>query len=303
MAVGVDLRYPSPLRYPGGKGKLTEFVKLLLLENGLSGGDYVEPYAGGASVALALLFEDYVDHVHINDVNPSVAAFWRVVTEQANEFCERIERTPVTVAEWRRQRKVQRDPEADDLDLAFSTFFLNRTSRSGILGAGVIGGVNQTGRWKIDARYEQHALLRRIKKIGRFRHRISVTEMDAADLLQQQIPSSRPTFVYLDPPYYIKGAGLYENHYGHDDHADIAAIVANLDVPWLVSYDRVDEIEAMYRRFRSISYRLRYSAHEHHHGTEVMFFSRGVRIPDVGSPAGVHPRVASQLRLATAGLS
>lgn len=303
MAVGVDLRYPSPLRYPGGKGKLTEFVKLLLLENDLCGGDYVEPYAGGASVALALLFEDYVDHIHINDVNPSVAAFWRTVTEQTDELCNRIERTPVTVAEWRRQREVQRDPAANELDLAFSTFFLNRTSRSGILGAGVIGGVNQNGRWKIDARYEQHALIRRLRKIGRFGHRISVTQIDAADLLQNHLPRGRPTFVYLDPPYYIKGAGLYENHYGHDDHAEIAAIVSNLGVPWLVSYDRVDEIETMYQRFRSISYRLSYSAHEHHHGTEVMFFSRDVRIPDVESPAGVSPSVASQLRLATAGLS
>ncbi len=69
--------FTSPLRYPGGKGMLTNFAKLLISLNKLKGGDYVEVYAGGASIAWALLFDGYVKHVHINDISKPIYSFWK----------------------------------------------------------------------------------------------------------------------------------------------------------------------------------------------------------------------------------
>ena len=126
-------RFPSPLRYPGGKGKVANFIKLLLLENDLLGAEYVEPYAGGASVALNLLFEGFVDHVHINDLDPSIYAFWKVVLDRPDEICQLVRSSPITIDEWQKQRDIQADPDAGELAVAFSTFYMNRTNRSGII--------------------------------------------------------------------------------------------------------------------------------------------------------------------------
>jgi DNA adenine methylase len=260
---------------------------MVLLKNKLVGSEYVEPYAGGASVALSLLFEDYASHVHINDLNRSVFAFWRAVLERTDELCDRIEATPVTVSEWRRQRALQSERVPDYFDLGFSTFFLNRTSRSGIIGGGMIGGRRQDGPWKLDARFNREELTRRIRKISRFRTRITLTGLDAAEYLAKVLPAVERPFVYLDPPYYHKGPGLYENSYGHDDHAEIAAIAQALESPWIASYDFVPPIEALYSSAPQIKYSLNYSASIRQRGSEVMFFGPGLTPPDLPSAANI----------------
>lgn len=287
-------RFPSPLRYPGGKWKVANFLKLLLLENRLTGREYVEVYAGGASVALTLLFEEYASHIHINDVNESVHAFWWAVLNEGDELCRLIESTPVTMYEWRRQREIQAAPDADPVALAFSTFFLNRTNRSGIIGGGVIGGQDQSGPWKLDARYNSEDLIRRIRKIQRSASRITLTRMDAADYLREWPPGTKSCLAYLDPPYFIKGQRLYPNFYEAHDHAEIAELVGQLDVPWVVSYDLVPEICDLYSPHRSIRYALSYSAADRSAGQEVMFVSDGLSIPTVESPANIRTGVVDK---------
>lgn len=245
MSVPAGQRYPSPLRYPGGKGKVANYIKLLLLENDLVGCEYVEPYAGGASVALSLLFEDYADRVHINDLNPSVYAFWQTVLGRTEDLCERVLSVNVDVDEWHRQRAVQEQPQADVFDLGFSTFFLNRCARSGIIRGGVIGGLDQDGPWKIDARFNREDMVRRIRRIARYRDRITVTGLDTADYISDVLPGVDAPFVYLDPPYYVKGEGLYQDFYVQEDHERIAGMVESIDVPWLVSYDSAPSSRCM----------------------------------------------------------
>jgi DNA adenine methylase len=289
LAVAGIERYPSPLRYPGGKAKLANFVKLLMLRNRLVGADYVEPYAGGASVALSLLFEEYASHIHINDLNRSVYAFWRCALDNTDTLCARITEACFDVDEWDRQRAVQSDPDADLLDLAFSTFFLNRTSRSGIISrSGMIGGRHQTGTWKMDARFNRENLVQRIRRVGRFRSRITVSGVDAKDYLVEKLPGLGDScFVYLDPPYYLKGSDLYENFYEHEHHAKISRLVRQLKVPWVVSYDAVPQIKKLYSGFRSSRYSLSYTAARRYSGAESMFFHPDLQIPKVKSVAAV----------------
>lgn len=71
------------------------------------------------------------------------------------------------------------------LTIGFSTFFLNRTNRSGILKGGVIGGKNQEGQWKLDARYNKSDLISRIQKISKNRERIDLYNMDAIDFIKR----------------------------------------------------------------------------------------------------------------------
>jgi DNA adenine methylase len=277
------VRYVSPLRYPGGKAKLAPLVRELITLNALMGGTYVEPYAGGASVALGLLLGGAVSRVHINDIDASVHAFWHSVLTRTDDLCDRISRCRVSPAEWRRQREVHRSAtEHDLLDLGFAAFFLNRTNRSGIIASGgIIGGQHQRGRWKIDARFNKPELIRRIERIAVRANSISLHNEDAAAFLRRLLPTlPNKSFVYLDPPYYVKGTQrLYANFYNHDDHAQIAQLIARARVPWLVSYDDRPEIRTLYSKFRQAKHRLTYTARQRYEGRELLCFSKGLSIP------------------------
>ena len=278
----------SPLRYPGGKRKLSNFIKLVYRQNNLVGGTYAEPYAGGAAVALSLLFGEYAARVLINDVDRSIFAFWHSVLVETDELCRRIYEAEVSVAEWYRQRSVQDNDSSSIIDLGFSTFYLNRTNRSGIIRGGIIGGKEQDGKWKIGARFNKTDLVRRIRKIARYRSRIIVSNLDAAVFLRQLRPNlDQSSLVYLDPPYYVKGGDLYENHYNHDDHELIAELIASYNTPWIVTYDNVKQICAMYDGESRLNYGLSYSAQDRYKGSEVMFYSSGLSVPDVEDPARI----------------
>jgi DNA adenine methylase len=282
------LRYVTPLRYPGGKAKLAPFIARLLERNGLAGGTYAEIYAGGASVAFALLLKGHASSVHINDVDPSIHAFWYCVLNETEALCRLIRNRRVSVAEWTRQRQVQKDPNNyDPIELGFSTFFLNRTNRSGIVcSGGMIGGAAQSGSWRLDARYNKSELIERIERIAEHRSRVKLHREDAEQFLRSVLPTlPAKSFLYLDPPYYVKGTRrLYANFYCHEDHARIAEVMRRAKLSWLVSYDDKREIRALYRSFRTRRYQLTYTAHDRSEGNEVLIFSDDLKIPSLSAP-------------------
>ena len=157
----------TPLRYPGGKQKLAPFILELMKANKLVGGEYAEPYAGGAGVAIRLLLNGHVSRIHLNDSCIGVYSFWRSILAKTEEFCKRIANVPLTVPEWRRQKEIfSRPSEFNQIDVGFSMFYLNRCNRSGILSGGLIGGPKQNGKWRMDARFNREELIRRIKAIA-----------------------------------------------------------------------------------------------------------------------------------------
>ena len=235
--------FVSPLRYPGGKRRLANYIKLVFRYGDLLDGHYAEPYAGGAAVALDLLYSEYVIHIYINDISKSIFSFWHSVLNHTDELCALIRDTGVDIEERARQKWIQEQADQVSLlQLGFSTFFLNRTNRSGILQGGVIGGKNRTGPFQLDARYNKVNLIERINKIAGYRSRISISNKDAEEFIKTisgQLP--RKALIYLDPPYYKKGKGLYEDYYEHKDHLNLSKVVAGLERKWIVSYDNTKE--------------------------------------------------------------
>lgn len=287
--------FHSPLRYPGGKRKLANFIKLVFETNSLLDGDYIEPYAGGASIALALLFEEYARNIWINDIDKSVYAFWYSVLNITDALCRLINDTPVNMDEWQRQKALQNDPNTDLLQLGFSTFYLNRTNRSGIISGGVIGGKEQKGKWKLNARYNKKDLISRIEKIARFQSRIHLGNQDAILFLQSTVPHLPDrSLLYLDPPYFVKGQQmLYKSYYRAEDHQELSRYIASLNVRWIVSYDETPEIRALYRDFRSLDYSIHYSAQDRYKGAEVMFFCDQLIVDEVADPSKVKRTLAN----------
>ncbi len=282
----------TPLRYPGGKGKIVGYIKEIIIANKMLDGNYVEPFAGGAAVAIELLLQDYVTHIHINDLDRSIYAFWHSILKETDAFCDLIESTSVSIDEWFNQRAIQQTAsDCNLLILGFSTFFLNRCNRSGIIKGGVIGGKDQAGKWKLDARFNKTELLRRINQIARFKSRISLHNLDVVDFLSLTIPVVPDnTLVYLDPPYYVKGKGLYANHFTHNDHANLVERVSAglAGKKWIVSYDNVPEIVDIYKRYQKLVYGLSYSAQARYQGLEIMFFSNSLVIPPIPKIVPMH---------------
>ena len=264
----------SPLRYPGGKSCIFPFMSSILSENGISGCKYVEPYAGGAGLALKLLFEEYVESIVINDLDPLVYCFWMVCTQQNEQLTEWINETPVTVKVWKRCKEITLNKEeATEFELATALFFLNRTNVSGVLNGGIIGGLEQLGKYKIDARYNKPELIQRIEKIGRYKGRIEVSKLDGVKLLSRYAKSGAGNvFIYIDPPYYEKGANLYMNYYKDRDHERLSMKVRDLKGPWVLSYDNHEFIVRLYNKYERRAYRLQHST-SNKIGNEVVVFS------------------------------
>ena len=272
----------SPLRYPGGKNKLSKFIAGLC-DNNVIHGHYVEPYAGGASVGLNLLLENKVSRITINDIDRSIYSFWFSVLNRTNELCNLIEDTEVTIENWINAKAVQKyKQKANLLELGFSTFFLNRTNISGIINAGVIGGINQEGKYKIDCRFNKLSLIKRIKKIAIHKKHIKIHNMDAVNIIRsiQNKEDNSQTIYYFDPPYYIKGQSLYVNYYTPTDHRDLAIEIKNIKYSkWIVSYDDVPQIKNYYAWVKTrIQYSLPHSAYHAKEGKEVLFFSNNLNV-------------------------
>ncbi len=287
----------SPLRYPGGKACLTQLIIEVLKANRLVRPHYVEPYAGGCGLALSLLYGGYVSDIHINDLDPSIWAFWKSVLDHTEDLVKLVETTPISITEWRRQREIQMaEKTSDPVSLGFATFFLNRTNRSGIIkSAGVIGGFSQNGNYKMDCRFKRVDLVRRIRRVSKYRSRIHLYNLDAVVLMDQNEMLPKHTFFYIDPPYFNKGSSLYTSFYDSAEHGDVANAIIRLEHPWILTYDNVDEIRKLYRKRRQFVFDINYSVQIKRVGTEILIASKGLRLtPEIKS----HPAKGAQNRVA-----
>lgn len=278
------MTFYSPLRYPGGKNKLAPFIAKICIDNNIKG-HYVEPYAGGASVALFLLMEGFVKNITINDKDRSIYAFWYSVLNYTKELCHLIEKTEITIQEWKKQKEIQKNKEnAEILELGFSTLFLNRTNRSGIIKAGPIGGLKQEGKYLIDCRFNKEDIIKRIKLIAKKKESIRLYQKDAISLIDkiQSESGNTDTICYFDPPYFIKGSSLYMNHYKSNDHQSVSKKIEKIEkIHWIVSYDNVLEIKELYTCFNYKEYSFKHTAYNSRLGQEILFFSKSINTPNV----------------------
>ncbi|MDD3186859.1 MAG: DNA adenine methylase [Bacilli bacterium] len=263
----------SPLRYPGGKGQVYDTVVAILEDNHLSNCTYIEPFAGGAGIAIRLLFENKVKRVIINDIDKSIYSVWYAILYNTDEFIKMIEETPITINEWYKQKDIQNKKDSVSiLELGFSTFFLNRTNRSGIIKAGVIGGKSQNGNYKINCRFNKEKLIELIRKIAKYKNKIKIYNDDAKKLMSRYRNKEKQLF-FIDPPYFEKGKNLYTNFFNEKDHEILSLFIKkNLyNQRLLISYDNCPQIEKLYKGFKSEIFLLNYSVQNKKKGEEIFF--------------------------------
>jgi DNA adenine methylase len=273
--------FKTPLRYPGGKQRIAPFIEEILSENNING-HYVEPYAGGAGVGIELLLTNKVDHIHLNDSDSGIYSFWFSLLNRTDELCSLISSASMTVDEWKNRKEIVKNCDTNNiLELGFSVFYLNRCNRSGVLKAGLIGGLEQKGNYKMDARFSRNDLIKRIESIALFKDKISISNLDAEYYIEEYIPKlPSNTLIYLDPPYYKKGGGLYLNAYKKNDHARLSEVIQNeIKHKWILSYDGVPDIINLYLKRRHFLYDLQYTAATVYKGKEIFVFCDSLKLP------------------------
>lgn len=272
----------SPLRYPGGKGKLAPFMSSIIENLNLQGGVYIEPFAGGAGIALDLLFNNIVSEIVINDLDKGIYSFWRAIISEPDRFIDKIYSTPVNIKEWKKQKAfLMGNYNKYSFELGFATFYLNRTNRSGIIKGGVIGGISQDGKWKLDARFNKEELVKRIERVAEYKKNIHVYNKDITSFLLSYVRKyEKNGFIYFDPPYFTKGKQLYLNFFNNADHKRIENVIRNsVNCDWVITYDDVPEIAQIYNGYEVRKFDLRYCAASKRQASEIIIFKDVQMIP------------------------
>ena len=256
----------NPLRYPGAKSKLYDYIyKLLVAENKI-GCTFYEPFAGSAAVSLLLLEKKAISKAVINELDPLLYNFWISVFNYTDELVQLIQNTEITVDNWREFSKYRDSAYLQGktpVQIGFAGLYLNRTSFSGILKANPLGGLEQKSQYKIDCRFNKNKIIKSIQELAKYKDQIEVYNLEALDFMRTKLKYKRnaKTFVYIDPPYYKEGSNLYRCYYTHDQHVALAKFIITKTFPWLISYDDAEQIQKMYSGITSQKIHMDYSVH------------------------------------------
>lgn len=265
-------RWLSPLRYPGGKGRMAPALSALFqAQFGLMDIEiWVEPFAGGAGAGLNLLDRDAVSEVWLTEKNRALATFWRTVVTRGDQLAAQVRICEPDMTTWHTARETvaaadNGDP-VDDLDLALAALVLNRCSRSGMVNprVGPIGGKNQTGRWHLRSRWNGDEIADRVDRIHQLGNRIRIDEGDAIDhiaALDGSCGIEDELFLFVDPPYLVQGNNLYAEGMSCDDHKNLASALTDCAARWLLTYDSDERILGLYPEHRVLAYQIAHTAH------------------------------------------
>ena len=270
-------RFPSPLRYPGGKGAMTPFLADVFQSQAtnMDVEVWVEPFAGGAGAGLSLLARGAVDETWLVERNPALAAFWRhLVSEEGAEMTARVRGGEVpTLADFYDARALVHDvidadtpvPDDDLREVAWATLVVNRCSRSGIIGdrkVGPIGGRAQAGRDTVASRWAD-SLADRLALVHGLRSSVRVMEGDGISYVEELAGSGieEEVLVFADPPYVAEGPRLYSKSFGRGEHERLATALRTLPAtPWMVTYDAHPEVLSLYDQECVMEFGIGYSA-------------------------------------------
>ncbi|MBT9147159.1 MAG: hypothetical protein DDT32_00911 [Syntrophomonadaceae bacterium] len=269
------MKSTNPLRYPGGKYFLVDYIDKVLEANRLYGCTFYEPYAGSAAVAIELLLSEKVENIVVVEKDPLIYAFWKSVVDHTAELCRRIEAIEVTLGTWYEMQKYKgiiTPLEGSALDLGVAGLFLNRTNYSGILKANPLGGKSQSSDYKIDCRFNKQKIVGHIERISEKRTQFSVHWGDALAFLRTNRARLHESnsFVYIDPPYYEQGKSLYRFYYGNEDHQKLARTIERERFPWLISYDDHPFINQLYLKTAKQKLYCDYTAQKYKKGKELL---------------------------------
>lgn len=278
----------NPLRYPGAKSKLYDYIRKLIIAEHRTGCTFYEPFAGSAAVSLLLLEHEIINKAVLNELDPLLYNFWFSVFNHTDELITLIRDTDITLENWHEFSLYRNNEYLHDktcVQIGFAGLFLNRTNFSGILKANPLGGLNQQSKYTIDCRFNKNKIINSIQSLSLYRNKIELYNLDAIDFMKQALryKRNRTTFVYIDPPYYKEGSNLYRCFYTHEQHVLLSKFILSKAYPWLISYDNAKEIRKMYEQLTPLTIHMDYSVHTSRNAEELLISN--MEIPPIESSA------------------
>lgn len=289
FGVGHIPRACSPFRYPGGKDKLASFLAIFLNVNKIHNGRFIEPFCGGAGASMSLLLGGYVREVHLNDKNYALFCFWNSLKNDTENLLDRVFEIKPNINEWHKQREIykasiSKSNNYNELDFGYSVFFLNRSNRSGVLNAGPIGGLKQTGAYKIDCRYTTETLIKKIEAIAKLKDQLFIYNEDCIEFLKRFEKNEHydDDFIYLDPPYVKEGRNIYSKEFCFDNkmHKELKDYIITHPKRWLISYDDHPLVHELYSTQGTRTVEFSYVMNQAKVGRELMIADSRLRMPE-----------------------
>jgi DNA adenine methylase len=234
----------QPLKWHGGKGDLADWIISLMpprckTPNAPKPDDdgwlhYVEPYAGGLAVLLAMDPEGISEVV--NDLNGELTNFWQCLqsVDTFRDFKRVVESVPFSEAEF--QAAMKMEIFGSDTDRAVNFFIKCRQSLAGrmkgftgITRTRIRRGMNsEVAAWLncIEGLQLVHARLKRVL----------IRNQPALDVIRKE--DGHRTLHYIDPPY-LHSTRATTNEYAHemtvDDHEELLHALDRIKGRFLLS--------------------------------------------------------------------
>ncbi|MEW6855118.1 DNA adenine methylase [Streptococcus iniae] len=75
----------------------------------------MEPFCGGAAVALKLLLNNDVKKIMLNDFDRSIYAMWYSILYDTDKFINKVRKAVFSIEEWDRQQNIQKEKSTVDI--------------------------------------------------------------------------------------------------------------------------------------------------------------------------------------------
>jgi len=239
----------SPLRYPGGKSKLIDYIYSKLNDNKLD--TFIEPFCGGASVSLALLDAKVVKNIVLNDLDFGIYSLFYIIKNYPYDIISKlIGYVPVHEDYYVSQEIIKSNyKDCDIIKAAWNLLINNRLAYSGIYKANPLGGKNGD-RNSLLQRWNPNSLIKRILHIHSMSSKIEILNIDATKLIEDAYWNESST-IFIDPPYFAKGKDLYNNYYRKKDHVMLNVLLDSLfqgmpGADIILTYDNNKYIKKLY---------------------------------------------------------
>lgn len=229
----------SPLRYPGGKSRMIDFLEPIIKKDII-----VEPFAGGASVSLAFLLSGKVKQIILNDIDFGwYSLFFRILNDTEG-LCKEISNYRPSKADYKVKQQYIFSGYGD-LDIKKSSMaflIVNRCAFSGIPYANCKSNITE--------RWNPVTLCKRIRDIAKFKNKIVIYNKSAEEIIEEYYWNDN-VLLFIDPPYIGKGDMLYVNKYDCKKHIQLAYLLEDLykscpcaDI--VITYDDVEMLDGLY---------------------------------------------------------
>lgn len=289
-------RYLSPLRYPGGKGRMGPYLAdLMASQYGLLEVEiWAEPFAGGLGAGLHVLAADVAEEVWFCETNPALAALWRMIRTDLDDLARRIELTNPTIDLFYASREMVKNAATtgghDDQELAVAALILNRCSRSGIVApnVGPIGGKDQAGKYTVKSRFDPAKVAARLRALSPYTQRLRQYDCSGIEFLRGLdggVGIEEEMLAFVDPPYTDVGNDLYGRGMSVAEHRELAWILNTSPMRWALTYDATPHIWTDWYPNRAVmEYGISHSAHKQHADTEYLIVSDNLILDPIRAP-------------------